>query len=171
MICKDQNLDFFKIREIMKDGYKRNAHIPMSGFTAGPCLLKDTMQLSSFYNKKFSLGHSAMGVNEGMPKFIYDDLKKNNNLKNKTIGLLGLTFKADCDDIRDSLAVKLLTYLQRKKVKVLYSDEFYNYKGSIKKEELIKKSNIIIISTPHSAYKKIKISKKKTLVDIWGLIN
>ena len=76
MICKDQSLDFFKIREIMKDGYKRNAHIPMSGFTAGPCLLKDTMQLSSFYNKKFSLGHSAMGVNEGMPKFIYDDLKK-----------------------------------------------------------------------------------------------
>ena len=67
MICRDQNLNFFKIREIMKDGYKRNAHIPMSGFTAGPCLLKDTMQLSSFYNKKFSLGHAAMNVNEDMP--------------------------------------------------------------------------------------------------------
>ena len=155
----------------MKDGYKRNAHIPMSGFTAGPCLLKDTMQLSSFYNKKFSLGHSAMSVNEGMPKFIYDDLKKNNNLKNKTIGLLGLTFKADCDDIRDSLAIKLLKYLQKKKIKVLYTDEFCNYKGLIKKEELIKRSDIIIISTPHSAYKKIKVSKKKTLVDIWGLIH
>ena len=76
MICKDQKLDFFKIREIMKDGYKRNAHIPMSGFTAGPCLLKDTMQLSSFYNKKFSLGHAAMNVNEDMPKFIYNDLKR-----------------------------------------------------------------------------------------------
>ena len=171
MICKDQKLDFFKIREIMKDGYKRNAHIPMSGFTAGPCLLKDTMQLSSFYNKKFSLGHSAMSVNEGMPKFIYDDLKRNNNLKNKTIGLLGLTFKADCDDIRDSLAIKLLKYLQKKKIKVLYTDEFCTYKGLIKKEELIKRSDIIIISTPHSAYKKIKVNKKKILVDIWGLIN
>ena len=101
MICRDQGLNFFKIREIMKDGYKRNAHIPMSGFTAGPCLLKDTMQLSSFYNKKFSLGHAAMNVNEDMPKFIYNDLKKNIDLKHKTIGLLGLTFKADCDDIRD----------------------------------------------------------------------
>ena len=77
MICKNQKLDFFKIRELMKDGYKRNAHIPMSGFTAGPCLLKDTMQLSSFLNKNFSLGHSAMDVNEGMPKFIYNDLKNN----------------------------------------------------------------------------------------------
>ena len=60
MICKNQNLDFVKIRNIMKDGYKRNSHIPMSDFTVDPCLLKDTMQLSSFYNKKFPLGHSAM---------------------------------------------------------------------------------------------------------------
>lgn len=171
MICRDQNLNFFKIREIMKDGYKRNAHIPMSGFTAGPCLLKDTMQLSSFYNKKFSLGHAAMNINEDMPKFIYDDLLKNHNLKGKTIGLLGLTFKADCDDIRDSLAMKLLKFLKRKKVKTFYSDEYYSLPGSITKKELIKKSDIIIISTPHSAYKKIKITKKKVLVDIWGHTN
>ncbi len=161
MICRDQGLNFFKIREIMKDGYKRNAHIPMSGFTAGPCLLKDTMQLSSFYNKKFSLGHAAMNINEDMPKFIYNDLKKNVNLKNKTIGLLGLTFKADCDDIRDSLAIKLLKFLKNKKIKTLYSDEYYFLKGSITKKKLIKKSDIIIISTPHSAYKKIKVPKKK----------
>ena len=135
MICRDQGLNFFKIREIMKDGYKRNAHIPMSGFTAGPCLLKDTMQLSSFYNKKFSLGHAAMNINEDMPKFIYNDLKKNVNLKNKTIGLLGLTFKADCDDIRDSLAIKLLKFLKNKKIKTLYSDEYYFLKGSITKKK------------------------------------
>ena len=85
MICKDQNLDFFKIRNIMKDGYKRNSHIPMSGFTAGPCLLKDTMQLSSFYKKKFSLGHVAMEVNEGIPKFIINNLEKNFNLRKKVI--------------------------------------------------------------------------------------
>ena len=155
----------------MKDGYKRDAHIPMSGFTAGPCLLKDTMQLSSFYNKKFSLGHSAMEVNEGMPKFIYNDLKKDLNLKNKKIGLLGLAFKADCDDVRDSLAVKLLKFSQRKKIKTFYTDEFYKLKGSITKAELVKKSDIIIISCPHTAYKKIKFPKNKTLIDIWGFLN
>lgn len=168
MICKKQKLDFFRIREIMKDGYKRNAHIPMSGFTAGPCLLKDTMQLSSFYNKNFSLGNAAMNVNEMMPKFIYDDMKKNFKIKNKTIGLLGLTFKGDCDDIRDSLALKLLKYLQKKKMKILFSDEFCEFKGIIKKEEVVKKSDIIIISSPHSVYKKLKISKNKKIIDIWG---
>ena len=160
-----------KTDSMPKDGYKRNAHIPMSGFTAGPCLLKDTMQLSSFFNKKFSLGHSAMDVNEGMPKFIYEDLKKNINLKNKKIGLLGLAFKADCDDTRDSLAIKLLNFLKKKKLKTFYTDEFYKPKGSISKQELIKRSDIIIISCPHTSYKKIKFPKNKIVIDIWGFRN
>ena len=170
MICQNQNLDFFKIRNIMRDGYKRNTNIPMSGFTAGPCLLKDTMQLSAFYNHKFLLGHSAMSINEGIPRFIIDKLKSKYNLKNKTVGVLGLTFKSETDDIRDSLSIKLLSILKSMKVKTLQSDEYYNSINNIKKTELVKKSDIIIIATPHKAYKKLKIEKKKVLVDIWGLI-
>ena len=83
MISEKQNLNFFRIRELMKDTYPRNTHIPMSGFTAGPCLLKDTMQLSSFFNKKFSLGHTAMNVNEGMPNYIIKNLEENFKLKKK----------------------------------------------------------------------------------------
>ena len=112
-----------------------------------------------------------MDVNEGMPKFIYEDLKRNLNIKNKTIGLLGLTFKANCDDIRDSLAIKLLKFLKRKKIRTIYSDEFYNLKGSIPKEKLIKKADIIIISTPHNIYKRLHIPKRKLLIDIWGFRN
>ena len=103
----------------MRDGYKRNAHIPMSGFAAGPCLLKDTMQLSSFYNHKFSLGHTAMSINEGLPKFLVGQLSKKYNLKKKIIGILGLSFKAETDDLRDSLSIKLLKYLKSKKIKTL----------------------------------------------------
>ena len=77
MMCKNQGLDFFKIRNLMRDNYKRNANIPSAGFTAGPCLLKDTMQLSSFYNHKFSLLHSAKSINEILPIFIIKKLSKN----------------------------------------------------------------------------------------------
>jgi len=170
MICDSLGLDFFKIRNIMKDGYKRNAHIPTSGFAAGPCLLKDTMQLSSFYNHKFSLGHTAMSINENLPKFLIKQLSKKYNLKKKTVGVLGLTFKAETDDLRDSLSVKLVKYLKSKKIKTLYSDEYYKDKNSVDKKNLIKKSDIIILSTPHKAYKKLKIGRNKVLVDIWGLI-
>ena len=171
MLCENQNLDFFKIRNIMREGYSRNTNIPMSGFTAGPCLLKDTMQLSSFYNHKFPLGHSAMSINEGIPKFIISKIEKEYNLKKKTVGVLGLTFKSETDDIRDSLAIKLLKILKSKKIKTLQSDEYYKNKKNINKNDLVKKSDIIILSTPHKVYKKLKISKKKLVIDIWGLFN
>ncbi len=170
MICQSQNLDFFRIRDIMRDGYLRNANIPMSGFTAGPCLLKDTMQLSSFYNHNFSLGRAAMSINEGIPKFIINKLKKKFNLKNKTVGVLGLAFKSETDDVRDSLAIKLVKLLKKMKIKTLQSDEFYKSKENVDKRDLIKKSDIIILSTPHKAYKKLKIGKNKVLIDVWGLI-
>ena len=170
MICRDQGLDFFKIRKIMREGYKRNHSIPISGFASGPCLLKDTMQLSSFYNHKFSLGRTAMSINEGLPEFIIRRLSVKYNLKNKIVGILGLSFKAGTDDIRDSLSIKLLKLLKLKKVKTLQSDEYFHHKDNVDKKTLIKNSDIIIIATPHKAYKKLKIKKNKLLVDFWGLI-
>ena len=170
MMCKDQGLDFFKIRNLMRDNYKRNINIPTAGFTAGPCLLKDTMQLSSFYNHKFSLFHSAMSINKDLPIFIIRKLSEKYDLRKKTIGVLGLSFKAENDDIRDSLSIKLLKHLKSKKIRTLQSDEYYKDKNNIDKNLLVRKSDIIIISTPHKAYKNLKINKKKVLIDIWGLL-
>tara|TARA_B110000014_G_C19919189_1_gene475538 strand:- start:342 stop:815 length:474 start_codon:yes stop_codon:yes gene_type:complete len=154
----------------MRDNYDRNLNIPSAGFAAGPCLLKDTMQLSSFYNHNFSLGKSAMSINENLPNFIVNKLSETYNLKKKTVGVLGLSFKAENDDIRDSLSIKLLKRLKLKKIKTLQSDEFYKDKKNISKNVLVNKSDIIIISTPHKAYRKLKIKKNKILIDIWGLI-
>ena len=170
MMCKNQGLDFSRIRNLMRDNYKRNISIPTPGFVSGPCLLKDTMQLSKFYNHKFPLCYKAMSINEGLPKFIVKNLSEEHDLRKKTIGILGLSFKAENDDIRDSLSIKLLKILKSKKVRTLQSDEYYKNKNNVEKDILIRKSDIIIIATPHKAYKNLKINKKKVLVDIWGLI-
>ena len=168
LVCDQNNLKFSRIREIMREGYERNVNLPFSGFTGGPCLLKDTMQLSSFFKNKFLLGLSAMKVNESFPEHIISKIKKIKDYKKKTIGLLGLAFKAESDDIRDSLAIKLLKKLKSKKLKYLQSDEFYKNKKNINKKTLVKKSDIIILGAPHTAYKKLKISPKKKLIDVWG---
>ena len=170
MMCKNEGLDFYKIRNIMRDNYDRNINIPSAGFTAGPCLLKDTMQLSSFYKHKFSLGLSAKNINESLPKFIIEKLSETYNLRKKIVGILGLSFKAENDDIRDSLSIKLLKYLKSKKIKTLQSDEYYRDKNNIDKKVLVSKSDIIIVATPHRNYKNLKINKKKVLIDLWGLI-
>ena len=62
-----------------------------------------------------------------------------------------------------------MKYLKRKKIKTFYSDEFYKMRGNLKKKDLIKKSNIIIICAPHKAYKKLHIPKDKIIIDVWGL--
>jgi UDP-N-acetyl-D-mannosaminuronic acid dehydrogenase len=170
-MCQNQGLNFNKVRNLMRDNYDRNANIPKAGFTAGPCLMKDTMQLSSFYGHSFKLCHSAMKVNEGLPLYIVKKLSEKYNLRKKTVGVLGLSFKAENDDIRDSLSIKLLKFLKSKKIKTLQSDEYYKDKQNINKNILIKKSDIIIVGTPHKAYKKLKIKRNKILIDIWGIVN
>ena len=170
-MCQNQNVSFSKIRNLMRDNYRRNEQIPSAGFTAGPCLLKDTMQLSSFYKHKFPLSMAAMSINESLPKFIIEKLEDSYNLRKKTVGILGLSFKSENDDVRDSLSIKLLNKLRLKKIKTLQSDEYYKNKKNIKKNILIKKSDIIIIGTPHKAYKNLKIKKNKILIDIWGITN
>ena len=107
MIANDFSLDFNKIRQVMVDGYGRAANIPTAGFAAGPCLLKDTMQLAAFNNNNFFLGHAAMMVNEGLPNYIVDSLRHQYDISKKKTGILGMAFKADIDDTRDSLSYKL----------------------------------------------------------------
>jgi UDP-N-acetyl-D-mannosaminuronic acid dehydrogenase len=167
-ICQSHNLDFDRIRKIMQDGYARNLNLAKAGFTSGPCLLKDTMQLKSFCNNDFQLGSAAMEINENIPNLIIQKIKSFKNFKKKKIGLLGLTFKGETDDIRDSLSIKLLNKLKKLKFKTYQSDEYYLNKNNITKEQLIAKSDIIIIGAPHKIYKKINYPKNKNIINIWG---
>ena len=83
MICEDLGINYDKVRFAMVDGYDRASQIPSAGFAAGPCLLKDTMQISSIYNNGFLLGHSAMMINEGLPNYLVSKLRSRYDLKDK----------------------------------------------------------------------------------------
>ena len=80
---------------------------------------------------------------------------------------MGIAFKSDIDDVRDSLSIDLLNFLSKKGLRVHISDPYVKMKGIIEKNKLIKLSDIIILGAPHSSYKKIKIPKNKFLVDSW----
>ena len=82
---------------------------------------------------------------------------------------MGLSFKSESDDIRDSLAIKLLKKLKKNNIKFYQSDEFYKNIKNVKKEYLVKKSDIIVLGAPHKVYKKLKMDKKK-LIDVWGFL-
>ena len=169
-ICDELNIDFNLLRKNMIDGYERNKSIPRAGFAAGPCLYKDTAQLNAYLKNSFKLGKTAIDINQSFPDFIYNKIKKKfrGQLKNKKIGILGAAFKSDIDDVRDSLSIELYKFLIKKKLKVNISDKFANLNFSLNEKELIKKSDIVILGTPHSYYRNIKIPKNKYLIDSWG---
>src|SRR3989344_3901001 len=169
MIAHNFNADYDKVRHAMREGYERALNVPCAGFAAGPCLLKDTMQLSAFSSNNFLLGHAAMMVNEGLPNFIVDNLRKRHDLGKTKVGILGMAFKADIDDVRDSLSFKLGKILRFHGAKVYYSDEYAKNPDFVSKEELIKQSDVIIVAVPHSAYKGMDIPKGKEVVDLWNV--
>jgi len=164
MMVENDGLDFYEIYNAVKDDYPRAANFPKAGLAAGPCLFKDTMQLSAFYQNNFFLGQSAMLVNEGLPNFLVSQLeKKMGVLKGKNIALLGMTFKANNDDTRESLSFKIKKLLEFKMAHVLTHDPYIS--TSIPLEEVLEKADGIIIGTPHKEYK--DIVPKVPYVDCW----
>ncbi|MBI5024108.1 MAG: nucleotide sugar dehydrogenase [Candidatus Omnitrophica bacterium] len=169
MICRQSKLDYNRIRNVMVDSYGRLGYLPAPGFAAGPCLLKDTLQLAAASHPRFSLGHSAMMINEGLPSFIVEDLKSRHDLASKKVGVLGMAFKADIDDIRDSLSYKLVKALRFAGAQVLCSDEFVKNPAFVSKETLMSSCDIIIIGVPHSLYKGLIIPPSAEIIDLWGV--
>ena len=166
-IADSVNLDYKKINYAMSYKYKRG-NIPSPGITAGPCLFKDTMQLYSFSKHEFTLCVNAMTTNEGIVNYIVEKIKLKNNLSTKIIGILGMSFKAESDDIRNSLSYKLKKILLINSKQVLTTDPFVkNDNDILDLSSVLRKSDILIIATPHKIYKRIKT--KKPIIDIWNL--
>lgn len=170
MIANDLGLDFNQVRKIMTENYGRAGSLPSAGFAAGPCLMKDTMQLAAFNNNNFMLGHAALMVNEGLPGYIVQDLRRRFDLENCRIGILGMAFKGNIDDTRDSLSYKLGKILRFHGAQVFYSDEFAEDPTFVSKEALVSKCDIIIVGANHDAYRELLIPESKELVDLWGIV-
>src|SRR5689334_7997816 len=127
--------------------------------------MKDTMQLFAFGRHNFPLGQMAMTINEGLPNFIVDQLRRRMRLKGRTVGILGMAFKAESDDIRDSLSYKLGKILRFEGAEVLYSDEYVKDSTFITKQALCRRAEVIIIGVPHRAYKSLRIPQTCEVVD------
>ncbi len=166
-ICLSNNINWETVWSVFKQDYPRGKDLPQPGFAAGPCLVKDTMQLNYFAKNTATLGKSAIDINENLPGYIVELLRKKYDLKQMIVGILGMTFKADVDDFRSSLSFRLRDILKSESKNVLCSDELLQKDFFISSEKLINESDIVIIATPHNAYSELIINKP--LVDIWRI--
>jgi len=132
----------------------------------GPCLFKDTMQLAAFSNNQFMLGHSAMLINEGLVLYLVNEMARQYDLSQLTVGLLGMAFKADNDDTRSSLSYKFKKVLAFRAKKVLTTDPHVMVDPELLPLELvIDQSDILLLCVPHTAYRQLDV-KNKPVFDI-----
>jgi UDP-N-acetyl-D-mannosaminuronic acid dehydrogenase len=168
MLTNAAGLSYARIRQGLMEDYPRMRDLPGAGFAAGPCLYKDTLQLVAFSENQMGLGLSAIQVNEGMPAHIVSRLKEKYPLKRMTIGLLGMSFKAESDDARSSLSYKLKKLLALHAKKVLTTDPFVTGDPNLLPlREVVRRSDILILCTPHSIYANADLRGKK-VYDIWS---
>jgi UDP-N-acetyl-D-mannosaminuronic acid dehydrogenase len=171
MIATQHGLDFDRILKGCRHKYPRMAGMPGPGFAAGPCLVKDTMQLAAFSQNNFILGHSAMLINEGLPGHVVQIAKQQvEDMRHMTAGILGMAFKAESDDHRDSLSYKLRKLLTLECKKVLCCDPFVKDKSFLPQDQVIKESDILFVGTPHKAYRGLKIPAGKKVIDVWSCV-
>ncbi len=168
MMANDFGLDYERIRTALAYNYPRAADLPGAGFAAGPCLFKDTMQLAAFNNNNFPLGQASVTVNEGLPLYLVARLEQRYDLSPMTVGILGMSFKAESDDIRSSLSYKLKRILRFKARRVLTHDPYVTVDPElVSLEELVAESDLIVIATPHEMYRTVRAGVP--IIDIWNL--
>lgn len=152
-IANDSGLDYERIRHAVTYHYPRAADLPGAGLTAGPCLLKDTMQITAFAENRFTLGQAAVMVNEGLPLYVIGKLEERFDLTDMTVGILGMAFKAESDDVRASLSYKLKRVLSGKAARVLCTDPFVTVDQDLSSlERVLAEADLLIIAAPHREY-------------------
>ena len=168
MIADAVGLDYNRIYEGMTYNYPRAEQHVRAGFAAGPCLFKDTAQLAAFAKNNFSLGNASILVNEGLVLHVIEKMCDNYELNDMTVGLLGMAFKADIDDIRSSLSYKMKKILSLHARNVLTTDPYVTEDESLLPlDEVIEKSDILVLCMPHSDYRGLDL-RGKPVVDVWG---
>jgi UDP-N-acetyl-D-mannosaminuronic acid dehydrogenase len=141
-IAHRSGVDYNRMLDAIRNDYPRAADLPGPGFAAGPCLLKDTMQLSAFTPDHFPMGQAAMQINEGLPNYIVDTLT--------------------------SLSYKLRKLAAFKGARVMCTDPFIEDPSFESQEKVLSDSDVLVIAAPHRAYRGLDLAGRE-VVDIWGI--
>lgn len=177
VIAESFNRNIHEIVNLVNNGYKRGG-LALPGLTAGPCLFKDGFFLIN-ENPYLDLITASWKINESLPLFLVRKIRERIKLKNKKVVILGLAFKPEIDDIRESLSFKIRKALLREHAKVVLHDpyvkEYSQQEVFNHLEDALKGANIVIVATRHKVYEKEKIkiikmlSNKTYICDIWNI--
>jgi UDP-N-acetyl-D-mannosaminuronic acid dehydrogenase len=151
MDCERYGANVFDVIELINRDYPR-AGMAMPGLTAGTCLRKDF----AFSEEKSNAPGMLLGVSrvhESVPLFLVDGVKRRlgGSLRERKVAVLGLAFKRDTDDDRDSLSHKLVRLLERELADVAVHDPVIATPTATF-EQAVEDADVVIVATNHSDF-------------------
>ncbi len=173
ILAGNHHRDIYQIVDLVNKNYKRGG-LALPGLTGGPCLFKDGFFLIG--DVPFAdLIATSWKINESIPLFLIKKVRERTKLEGKKAVILGLAFKAEIDDIRESLAFKVKKALERERAKVFLHDPYVpGYQSNL--DEVLKGADLIFLATNHNFYKKMDIASVRKLVsktcvvcDVWNI--
>ncbi len=178
MDCERYDANVFEVIDLINRDYPRGG-IGQPGLTAGTCLRKD-FTFSEEKSNAPGMLLAVSRVHESVPLFLVDGVKRRlggGGLRERKIAVLGLAFKADTDDERDSLSHKLIRLLERELADVATHDPIVAT-PTASFEEAIGDADVVVVATNHSAFSRPEalraIAERATadclVVDPWNAL-
>lgn len=177
VICDKLGIDVFELIKLANKHPRVNILTPGAG-VGGHCLAVDPWFIVEKFPKEANVIREARLINDFKPRFIVnkvDEILKGN--KELTVGVLGLAYKPDIDDLRESPAMEIAEILRDKGYKVIACEpnvdskevngfELYSF------DEILEKTDYLVLAQGHREFKeKIEVLKVKKIYDCLGLLN
>jgi UDP-N-acetyl-D-mannosaminuronic acid dehydrogenase len=170
MEAEQYDANVFEVIDLINRDYPRGG-IANPGLTAGACLRKD-FTFSEERSSAPGMLLAVSRVHETVPLFLVKGLKARlgGSLRDRKIAVLGLTFKRDSDDLRDSLSFKLVRLLERELAHVARHDPHVSA-GSDPLEAALEGAEAIVVATNHSGFEDLlgRLPDGVLLVDPWNV--
>ncbi len=150
MDCESYGANVFDVIDLINHDYPRGG-IAGPGLTAGHCLRKD-FAFSEERSNAPGMLLAVSRVNEAVPLFLVEGIKRRiGELRERKVAVLGLTFKRDTDDERDSLSTKLIRLLERELADVAVCDP-HAQSPTQPLADAVDGAHVVIVATNHSAF-------------------
>ena len=179
MICENQNIDVWELINLVNKHPRVNVLQPGCG-VGGHCIAIDPWFLISQFEEKTPLIKQARVSNLKKTDWVLNQILyyinkfEDDKGKNPVVGILGLTYKPNVDDLRESPALEIARKIMSKSLVTLISDPFVKDVNNIKISSTtctVDNSDIIVVLVAHDIYKSLKISKEKILLDFVNIIS
>ena len=179
-ICREANLDVYEIINIANKHPRVNILQPGPG-VGGHCISVDPWFLVGDYPETVNIIKSAREVNDGQPMFVFgriqDIMKENGITGYSKIGLYGLTYKENVDDVRESPTLQMLEQLEEKGINSLKVYDPFISKDIVKNQyhdldKFISDVDIVVIMVSHNEIKeKMDKLSGKIILDTRNICN